>query len=324
MTKKILSELSRKTLGNYVKKAADSLAINYADQKKANDQRDMMRRAVNDISHNDGAGRKNFGDRVDLDDAKDKMDGILHRAERKARHKVGNRSFGIMRAVDKLAKEETEVNELSIDKLKDYHKKSKEQSDSIRKEKFSKKGFDQFKKRRNGQEAAIRSAGKKALASEEVEQVDELSRSTVADYAVKSLADRHRQSNKWTAAQRKANRIKRPDELKQDHDYGETDDRFAERKVNVVKNKKKAEAERDDSRRKMTNRTIGLARAGKRLAKEGTEDMDKNLIESVVNEDIVALAEAVDARLRAKIDEALFGPAEKAEDDSSDEEKNEK
>jgi hypothetical protein len=55
------------------------------------------------------------------------------------------------------------------------------------------------------------------------------------------------------------------------------------------------------------------------LGKTTTDGLGKGVIlESVINEDAVALSDAVDAILRAKIDEALFGAAEEETEESED------
>lgn len=110
---------------------------------------------------------------------------------------------------------------------------------------------------------------------EESEQIDELSRKTLSNYVVKSVADRHKHITSYNDASKKHFRTLRPDQLKQDHDYGETDDRFQERKDNVVRRRQKMAAQMDAAEPKIKNRTKGLARAGARLAKEDVEQIDE-------------------------------------------------
>lgn len=91
---------------------------------------------------------------------------------------------------DDLEEEVEQVDELSIDAMKRYHAKSKESEKSLKDgavgQKFNKNNFNKYINRRNGQEKAVRLAGKKVLAGEEAEQIDELSRKTLKSYMKKS------------------------------------------------------------------------------------------------------------------------------------------
>jgi hypothetical protein len=94
-----LDELSKKTLGSYVKKASDSTAQHHALRVKAAADRESMHRAASDLSHNNGpAARKVMGD------WSSKAATVFNDKEehhfRKARKRLG----GIDRAVDRLTK----------------------------------------------------------------------------------------------------------------------------------------------------------------------------------------------------------------------------
>lgn len=172
----VLNEISAKLAHNYEKKASQSI-VNLAMHQKQSPARD--KKIVNRA-----AGRE-------------KAEKIIAKDIAKRKAEQGK----------KLAKEDTDMadkdieqlDELSIDKLKDYTKKSKDSEGKLKDKlnnKFNKADFKKFTNRKRGQEAAIRSAGKKALASEEVEQIDELAPKTLKSYVKKSTKASERAWNK--------------------------------------------------------------------------------------------------------------------------------
>src|SRR6056297_1509376 len=96
-----IDELSKKTLGSYVKKASD----------------DMYDKGGR-VAYHSNKGNKSDG--VFADASKKKHRAKATDAERKA----ANRSTGISRAVKRLSKEDTEVNELSKKTLGSYINKA--------------------------------------------------------------------------------------------------------------------------------------------------------------------------------------------------------
>jgi hypothetical protein len=157
-----IDEISKKTLGSYIRAAVGDREI-----KK------IRARQISDMGHE----RKDAGD---------------HQSAQKHFMKAGelagkaaNRKAGINKAVDRLTKEEAEqVDEVSIDTLKSYHAAAKTQTLSIAdklkkvnsKEITPEKGkvksmLKTYSKRRGGMHMAKYKAGKKVMGEEVEEEV---------------------------------------------------------------------------------------------------------------------------------------------------------
>lgn len=110
--KEVITELSKKTLGSYIKKSASSLA----NLKSTSDKLDQQRSDVNRINHNaDPETRK----------AATAVDDALRARHRKTDDKMYNRHSGIHRAVKQLTKEDLDqLDELSKQTLGSYAKKA--------------------------------------------------------------------------------------------------------------------------------------------------------------------------------------------------------
>lgn len=133
------------------------------------------------------------------------------------------------------------------------------------------KAITKIAKRQNG----INTAARK-LATEEVEQIDEISAARVASYSIKALADRYKQNTKFNDAQSKKFKASRNlDRVKSaGKDPYESPESHQERIKRLEKRKNTADADSKKADKKVLNRTIGLARAGKRLANEEVEQID--------------------------------------------------
>jgi len=175
-----LDEISKKTLGSYVSKASVDMANRTADgvQKRA--------LAGADYAHNISRGMS-----VKQADANLKKDYDAAKPDTK---KAVKRMHGIDRAVSRLTKEEVEeLDELSKSTLASYAKKAVDSGDIASRiasrsaslsGKESKPMQDIVSKRGEGIKKAIN-----RLAKEEVEELDELSKSTLASYAKKATHD---------------------------------------------------------------------------------------------------------------------------------------
>ena len=100
-----IDELSKSTLGSYIKKAATSAANKGMEHGQKKAERDEVDRMTN--------RHMSFGD-------KDKIHQTLkttHRDVEEPREKAGKRIAGINKAVSKLAKEEVELTQEEIDRL---------------------------------------------------------------------------------------------------------------------------------------------------------------------------------------------------------------
>ena len=181
-----------------------------------------------------------------------------------------------------------------------YHLGVRAKSKSRNKEKYDDEAEDKMNRRESGVALALQKIkgkgyGARVPASEEVSfsdeelanlnaiaqenQLDEISKDLAGRYAVKALADRHKQSFKHDAASDKAYKsskgYSRVKALGPDRDYGETDANHQERLDRLKRRQAGAEKDQKDALKKIHNRNRGLTYAGKRLAKEEIEDQKK-------------------------------------------------
>lgn len=169
-----LDELSKKTLGSYIKGASrhkESL-------ESERDRLDKASRDMQDHSYSRSVERvKQPGDKTSRDIIQHGA-AILQKASKKADDKAWNRTYGIHTALKKLTKEETNLNELSSDTMMSYAKKA-------RKDMASHSSSDEkVGKRKQGLDLAIkRNKAERAKPQyESVEKLDELSKKTLGSY----------------------------------------------------------------------------------------------------------------------------------------------
>lgn len=114
-----LQELSRKTLGSYVKKAAPEIDAHSAHQVSNLAAWSKSKETQRDLKNKRGAKDK-------LTMANAQKDEVYH-GDKEKRHmrKLKNRLTGVGRAADRLTKEETDLQELSRDTVKSYHSKAR-------------------------------------------------------------------------------------------------------------------------------------------------------------------------------------------------------
>lgn len=194
-----IDELSRKTLASYVKKAASSAANKGMEHGAKKAEADEMDRVMN--------RHMSFSD-------KDKVRDIMKTTTRdveKPREKAMRRLQGIDRAANRLANEEVEqIDELTYDLMASPLKKTKKDSgymkvdggygfssSNINKRINRRAGLETPKADENSEERKkdlakrekfkIKAASR--LAKEEVEQIDELSKGTMAAYAGRAMND---------------------------------------------------------------------------------------------------------------------------------------
>lgn len=183
-----LDELSKSTLGSYVKKAAGSAAYNAMQHGKKKAEQDEVDRITN--------RHMSFGD-------KDKIHAALkttHRDVEEPREKAGKRIAGINMAVKKLTKEETE----ELDEASSYSTAIKNAEAS--RQRAIKKAAAAYK-RHGDMDRAIRDhdlfakdAGKIKAMCEEVEELDEGKFVVVnSDKKIVHMADTHAAAEKKAA-----------------------------------------------------------------------------------------------------------------------------
>lgn len=170
-----IDELSKKTLGSYVKKAGVNRTHIAGKQKSVDDAMTGVSAAMRYVSDTDN-----------LDKSRKQLKKVSNRLD----NKDFNRQQGISKAVDRLTKEEAEgLDELSTKSLEKY-------KNAARADAYDADNVDddpRFRKRAKGIMAAtkkIRSNFVKGV-DEEVEDLDELSRGTLGRYSMKtkSIAD---------------------------------------------------------------------------------------------------------------------------------------
>mgnify|MGYP003653104197 CR=1 FL=1 len=162
-----LEELSKKTLGSYVSKAASSAADKGMEHGVKKAEADEMDRVMN--------RHMSFAD-------KDKVRGVMKTTIRdveKPREKAGRRIQGINRAVTRLTKEESEqIDEISATAKDSYAKKAVKQLPGL----FNKSGEDADAARKYyNRKNTVRK-----ISNEELEQVDELSKKTLTSFLDKT------------------------------------------------------------------------------------------------------------------------------------------
>jgi len=125
-----VNELSKKTLGSYINKAADSAARSHSKRVMADYHLDSLRRAKNDVEHHTGARLPSsklgkYGDK-----SKDDDDAIRD-VSMKNTHTSWKRITGIANATKKLTKEETEMDETYHDWKVKVHKAPDKKSEHV-------------------------------------------------------------------------------------------------------------------------------------------------------------------------------------------------
>jgi hypothetical protein len=244
-----IDELSRKTLGNYINKA----------------NKDSVSRGI------------------EYGFSRDKKDSLS------ALEKLPNRTKGIKRATDKLTKEEQDfvdslndadigqIDELSKATMGSYIKKASgaEKPKNVMSPKnipltkiaayqgdsetghfgnrFNQAGYDKADRLRKNRETGIKRAADK-LAKEEVEQIDELSKKTLASYAKKAMKDAPEKDRMGTALSGLAAQSASQGDREGASDFG-----------------KRAAS----SYTKAANRRAGMTKAIDKLAKEEVEQIDE-------------------------------------------------
>ncbi len=212
VSEETLNELSKKTLGSYIKKASSNLdmnshkaALNYAASKRIGDVADQKavwqdKETIKRRKGIDRAADKLAKEETQLDEiSKWKANAYLGSAVadlarsgqehgrdynkkkqtpemQKNKRNVGNRQDGIRRAIQTLNKEETEqLDEISKNALHSYVKKSQASRDSN----AANGDYDKARKRQSGINTAV-----KKLAKEET--LNELSKKTLGSYIKKA------------------------------------------------------------------------------------------------------------------------------------------
>jgi hypothetical protein len=169
----VIDELSKKTMGSYIKKASGA-----EKPKNVMDPKNVPLTKIAAYQGDSETGH--FGKRFNQ--------ATYDKAERL--HK--NRSQGITRAADKLAKEEVEqVDEISSDMAHRYLKGKRERDYDISADGKSSKlkkpqSFAKMNKDMMGSMRALKTIERTKKANEEVEQVDEISKKTMGRYINKA------------------------------------------------------------------------------------------------------------------------------------------
>jgi hypothetical protein len=169
----VIDELSKKTMGSYIKKASGA-----EKPKNVMDPKNVPLTKIAAYQGDSETGH--FGKRFNQ--------ATYDKAERL--HK--NRSQGITRAADKLAKEEVEqVDEISSDMAHRYLKGKRERDYDISADGKSSKlkkpqSFAKMNKDMMGSMRALKTIERAKKANEEVEQVDEISKATMGRYINKA------------------------------------------------------------------------------------------------------------------------------------------
>jgi hypothetical protein len=245
-----IDELSKKTLSSYVQKAAGDVANKGAEYGTKKAERDEMVRALNRNKDKARGIMKGWIDAKTAD-----TDYV------KPREKAMKRLRGIDRAAKKLAKEETQIDELSKKTLGSYVNKAANRASTqgviaglkIARDENSRKNFDKMDKRRQGISRAV-----DKLTKEEVEAIDELSKKTLSSYVKRAAVSAANQA----------------------HAYGvtKTEKEWMPRGLQPLsdKNIKKLHTKAD-------RRLDGISNAAKRLTKE---DIINRTIEKYVPEDM--------------------------------------
>jgi hypothetical protein len=283
-----IDELSKKTLGSYVKKAAgDAVTKAYraGDVRDKDSGKNYMKALGRQIGISTATSKLAKEEVEELDElSKKTLGSYVKKASRNLagrEYKRGaekdtstsnlqksyKRDMGIAKAVDKLTKEEVEnLDEVSKDTLVSYIRKAvpsaiknsasaKAQGDlakTNRDKSADKKAKEDFHTAANRQRG-INLAAKK-LANEEVEQIDEVSKSTLASYIKKAS---HDVATKSAATGR----------------YGERANKEAENRKETGDMSKYRQGREDDAKadrffKKSWKRREGIAKAADKLAKD--------------------------------------------------------
>lgn len=114
LTEEEINELSKKTLGSYVKKASNSAALHHAATEKARRDRDDAYNAANRMpSELTGATWDKDGKKRITDTLSGKIGTYYRKKEDHHFDRTTRRMTGISRALDRLTKEETQLDEIA-------------------------------------------------------------------------------------------------------------------------------------------------------------------------------------------------------------------
>lgn len=138
------------------------------------------------------------------------------------------------------------------------------------------------------------------------EELAEISKARVGQYAVAALGNREKARNAvnaaGSAAYKASGHLERAKKNGPDRDYGETDANHAGRVATLQKRKDKAIADRNKANHTYEKRGRGIANASKRLAKEDVELTDaefEEILESLSIAEYEQLDEISKGRLQA-------------------------
>ena len=207
-----LDEISKKTLGSYVKKASSDMASNAynlgardplkkpgswdkAFKRKAGIEKATDRLAKEEAEQIDELDKKTLGSYVKKSSgnmagnaavAAAQASSSMKKSSPETKRNITNRMKGIARATDKLTKEEVELDEVSDKKLDAYRQKA------FADQPAGDDGSDKYRKRKFGRDLAFaKQTGRaKVRATKEEVELDELNKSTLGSYIKKSAAER--------------------------------------------------------------------------------------------------------------------------------------
>lgn len=311
-----LDEVSKKTLGSYIKKASDNMAHHKQMVNDLWQAREIINksgvRSKNIVSNSPDAARE----RNDRNDADNYVNNVRYAHANKA----DQRRRGIDKAVKKLTKEDLEISESIVTSIleekpvdvRDFVFESLQSRANLVLETVAENiaesilgyseelDLDSFIESLDEDEVSAILEEIEELTFEGIteEELAEISKERVSAYAVKALGDRHKQNQAFNKAQTKrfnmSRNLRRIKDVGPDADYHETPADHADRVDRLTRNIKKANSDIKTAERKGNNRNKGLHNAGKRLAKEDLE------IEDILNQ----LDEVSRSALSAYIDKA--------------------
>jgi hypothetical protein len=144
------------------------------------------------------------------------------------------------------------------------------------------------------------------------ETLDEVSKERLASYVVKSVTSHAKNRKAYNDASEKrynrGNSMRRV--AKQGPEEGESKERHAERVATLKRGREKADSAMKHASNKLANRTLGLSRAGDRLAKE--EFSLEDVVAAAVSKKPVDFREMVEALIESKVAAAIDGYVETA------------
>ncbi len=179
-----IDELSKKTLGSYVKKAGVNRTHIASKQKSVDDAMTGVSAAMRYVSDTDN-----------LDKSRKQLKKVSNRLD----NKDFNRQQGISKAIDRLTKEEAEgLDELSRGTVQRYSMKAKSIADNEGGKDRSKGRELAGRKNWGGSVNGVKPA-RVPSTNEEAEGLDELSNATLGSYERKSGSDRNRDAGNQMA-----------------------------------------------------------------------------------------------------------------------------